>query len=570
MEPILEGTPEQPRGRGRALVAIALAALVLGSGSLWFYRRAGGGHAGHEHAGTYYCPMHPTSKADKPGKCPICSMKLIPLEGAPAPGAGTPFAGGGMASQASGPGAADTFAPAAPSTAAGPPPRVRIAPERQQQIGVKFTEAMRMPANVEIRAVGHVAYDETQIAHVHTKVSGWIEDVFVDFVGAPVRRGQPLFTIYSPELVSSQEEYLLALRARDELGGSSFARVAEGSRTLLDSARRRLELWDMTSEQIEALEKKGSVSRTVTVHSHVSGVVTERMAYHHGKTVTPDMDLYTIVDLSRVWVQAEVYEYEVAHVRVGQAAEISLPYDSAKKSLRGKVMFVAPFVDPKTRTVQVRMEFPNPDSLLRPEAFVNVTLRRDLGPRLVVPKDAVMDTGQAQYVFVDQGDGYLEPREVKAGPEVADGRVIEEGIKEGERVATAANFILDSESRLKGAFDAMGRPIPVEATRGSAAQITADITTNPSPARIGRNQVRVKVKDAQGQPITDGEVDIQLFMPQMIGMAEVNVKAPLRTAGNGEYVGDVELPIAWSFATTVTVRKGGQVVGTAETTVTSR
>jgi Cu(I)/Ag(I) efflux system membrane fusion protein len=512
MEPILDGTPEPPRGQGRALVAAMLAVLVLGSGAFWLWR--------------------------------------------PSPG--------------SAPSGADSNAASAAPRPGSPSARVRIAPERQQQIGVRFAEAMSMPANVEIRAVGRIAYDETQIAHVHTKISGWIEDVFVDFVGAPVRRGQPLFTIYSPELVSSQEEYLLARRAHDELGGSSFTRVSEGARTLLDSARRRLELWDMTPAQIETLATKGAVSRTVTVFSHVSGVVTERMAYHHGKTVTPDMDLYTIVDLSRVWVQAEVYESEVPHVRVGQPAEIAFPYESAEKSLHGKVTFIAPFLDPRTRTVQVRTEFPNPDFRLRPESFVNVTLRRDLGQRIVVPKGALMDSGQAQYVFVDQGDGYLEPREVKAGPEVADGRVIEEGIKAGERVATAANFILDSESRLKGAFDAMGRPIPVEANAGSAAQITAEVMTNPSPARIGRNALRVKLKDAQGLPITDAEVDIRFFMPQMIGMAEVNVKAALRATGNGEYTGEIELPSAWSFATTITVRKGGQVVGTVETTVTSR
>lgn len=563
MEPVLEAAPEESRGRGRAVVAVALLILVLGGGGFWLHRRNAphDGHAGEASGTTYYCPMHPTYKSDKPGNCPICSMKLVPLEGATAPPAAEP-PGAAVASSGS-----ETSGPA-PSAA--PAPRVRISPERQQQIGVKFAPALHVPAKVEIRAVGRVAYDETQIAHVHTKISGWIEDVFVDFIGAPVKRGQPLFTIYSPELVSSQEEYLLAARARDELAGSSFARVSEGSRTLVDSARRRLELWDMTAAQIEALERQGRVSRTVTVFSPVSGVVTERMAYHHGRTVTPDLDLYTIVDLSRVWVQADVYEYEAPHVRVGQAAEIMLPYDSEQKELRGKVAFIAPFLDPKTRTVQVRMEFPNPGLLLRPESFVNVTLRRDLGERCVVPKDAVMDTGQAQYVFVDQGDGYLEPREVKAGPEVEQGRVIDTGLKEGERVATAANFILDSESRLKGAFDAMGRPIPVAAASGSRPQISAVVTTDPSPARVGRNQVRVMVKDAEGHPIARADVDLRMFMPQMTGMAEVDVRAKLHPAGNGEYSGEVELPIAWSFATTITVRQGGQVVGTAETTVTSR
>jgi len=448
--------------------------------------------------------------------------------------------------------------------------RIRITPERQQQIGVKFAAAAYQPALVETRALGRVAYDETQLAHVHTKVSGWIEDVFVDFVGAPVKRGQPLFTIYSPELVASQEEYLLALRAKGELVGSSFARVAQGSEALLESARRRLELWDLTASQIQALERDGKVSRTVTVFSHVNGVVTERMAYHHGRTVTPDMDLYTIVDVSRVWVQASVYEYEAPFVSVGQAAEITLPYEAEQKLLRGRVSFIAPFVDPKTRTIQVRLEFPNPKLDLRPEAFVNVVLRRDLGKRLVVPNDAVLDTGARQYVFVDEGDGYLEPREIKVGPEVAAGRVIAGGLDEGERVATAGNFILDSESRLKGALDAMGRPVPAEAQSGSASTITAEVTTDPTPAKVGRNRIRAVIKDASGQSVRGAEVSIRLFMPQMAGMAQVDVRGLLKPTGGGTYEGQVEIPIAWSFETTFTVRKGGQIVGTAQTTITSR
>jgi hypothetical protein len=235
------------------------------------------------------------------------------------------------------------------------------------------------------------------------------------------------------------------------------------------------------------------------------------------------------------------------------------------------VAFIAPSVNPMTRTVQVRLEFPNPDLALRPEAFVNVLLKRSLGERLVVPKDAVMDTGEAQYVFVDQGDGYLEPRKVEAGPEVEGGRVIAEGLMEGERVVTAANFILDSESRLKGAFDDLGRPKSGEASASSGApSISAEVSTDPSPARVGRNRLRVKVADASGQPITGAEVQVRFFMPQMTGMAQVDVKSTLREVGSGEYAGEVELPIAWSFATTVTVLKGGQVVGTAESTVTSR
>lgn len=539
-----------------AMTAVAVI-LLSGLAGAWLYRLmvSQGAKSETEATATYYCPMHTSYKSDKPGNCPICSMKLVPLVAA------------GPSATASAEATPGIPAPEKPTPAN---QMIRISPERQQQIGVKFSVATIQPAIVEIRAVGRVAYDETRIAHVHTKVSGWIEDVFIDFIGEAVRKGQPLFTLYSPELVSAQEEYLLALRGQKELEGSSFERVSEGSRALLDATRRRLELWDMPPEQIEALEKRGSVTRTVTIVSPVDGVVTERAVYHHGRTITPDLDLYTIVDVSRVWVQAQVYEYELPHVRVGQPAEAVLPYDPARESLQGKVRFVAPFLDPMTRTAEIRLEFPNPGLKLKPETFVNVSLRTDLGSSLVVPKDAVMDTGQSQYVFVDQGDGYLEPRLVKAGPVVAGGRVIADGVKAGERVVTAANFILDSESRLKGALDAMGRPVPAETASSGTPGMRAEVTTNPSPARIGKNQVRVSLADAGGRPIDDAEVEIHLFMPQMIGMAQVDVKARLQPAAHGMYTGEIEIPIAWTFSTTITARKEGQVIGTAETSITAR
>jgi len=474
----------------------------------------------------------------------------------------------GMAPSGSAPPAGGT----PPETAAAEgPPTIQIPPERQQQIGVKFAAVVLQPARVEIRAVGRVAPDETRIAHIHTKVTGWIEDVFVNFVGQPVRKGQPLFTIYSPDLVASQEEYLLALRGRRELKDSPFSQISEGSSELLQAARRRLELWDMTPAQIRTLEATGKVARTVTVFSPVSGVVTERAAYHHGRTVTPDLDLYTIVDLGRVWVLADVYEYEMEHLKVGQAAEIELPYEGQPNNLAGRVTFIAPFLDPKTRTVQVRMEFPNSGQMLKPEAFVNVRLRRDLGPRLVVPKDAVMDTGKGQYVFVDKGEGYLEPRPVKAGAELERGRIITEGLREGERVASAANFILDSESRLKGAFEAMGRPQPgTAATAASGPKLRIELATSPSPAKVGKNTVRVKVADPQGQPVAGADVDVRISMPQMGSMAPMEAKATLQPETAGQYAGEIEIPMAWTWETTVTVRKGGQVLGTTRTSITAR
>jgi RND family efflux transporter MFP subunit len=519
------------------------------------------GHAAGET--TYYCPMHPNYKSDHPGNCPICSMKLIPLETAPSPDVSSDQRSGSPEQRG---------ASAGGENSGGVAPQIQISPERQQQIGVRFAEARRTPAAVEIQAVGKVAFDETQITHIHTKVTGWIEEVFADYVGAPVRKGQPLFTIYSPDLVASQQEYVLALRARRELGRSSFSEIADGARSLVDSARQRLELWDLTPAQLRVLEKTGQISRAVTVFSPVSGVVTERAAYHHGRYVTPDMDLYTIADLSRVWVEARVYESEMTHVRVGQVVQAVLPYDAERKPLEGRVSFVAPFLDPTTRTVQVRMDFPNADLTLKPETFVKVMLKRDLGPQLVVPREAVMDTGELQYVFVDRGKGYLEPRKVHAGAEVAEGgRVILDGLHEGERVVTAANFILDSESRLKGAFDAMTRPSPDQAPAGGSGEsIAIHIDTVPSPAKVGKNGLRVEVRDASGNPIEAAEVGVRLFMPQMGSMAPMESKATLQAKGAGVYAGDVEIPMAWTWDTTVTVRKDGRVVGTGQTSITAR
>ena len=374
----------------------------------------------------YYCPMHPQQRSDKPGNCPICSMKMVKLE---QPGEGP------KAPAKAGPAAA---------------PAVFIAPERQQLIGVRTVAVERRPLVREIRTVGRVAFDETRIAHVHAKVPGFIEEVFVNFVGQPVRQGQPLFTIYSPDLVATQEEYLLALRSSRALKDSSFDWISGGSRNLLEAARRRLQLWDIAEEEIQELEKTGKAKRALTIHSQVSGIVTQRAAYHHGKYVTPEMELYTIVDLSTVWILGDVFESDLPYAREGQAAVVEFPFPAGRRERAGRVVFLSPTVDPKTRAVQVRVEFPNPNQTLRPEMFVHFKLRASLGSPLAVPSDAVLDTGTEQYVFVDKGQGYFEPRPVRLGAEAGGYYGIESGLRAGERVVTSANFILDSESRLKG------------------------------------------------------------------------------------------------------------------------
>lgn len=464
---------------------------------------------------------------------------------------------------------------AAPSQPAGADhgvSQIFIAPERQQLIGVKSATAETKSVVKEIRTVGRVAYDETKITHIHTKVSGYIEDVFVDYVGKAVKAGDPLFTIYSPDLVATQQEYLLALKSNDLLKDSAFPWVSTGSNNLLEAAKQRLLLWDITPAEIETLQQSGQVKRALNIYSHVSGVVMERQAYHHGKYVTPDMDLYMLVDLSNVWVLGEANESDLSFLKIGQMAEIELPYSSNLNRRRGRIVFISPTLDPKTRTVQVRVEFPNPDLALKPEMFVNFKLGVDLGRHLLVPADAVLDTGTLQYVFVERGQGYFEPRTVKVGPKTEDSYVIESGLKAGEQVVTAANFILDSESRLKGAFANMGEPsrVPIGAPIAGGAQNLKVEILEPKTAKAGSNTLRLSLKDASGKPIEDAEVEVGLFMPQMGNMPPMSSNAQLKHEGGGVYVGTIQFLMAWTWETTVTAKKNGQVIGSAKTTITAR
>lgn len=507
----------------------------------------------------YYCPMHPQQRSDKEGNCPICSMKLVKMEKAPS-------AAETAAMHAEHSGAAQP-APATSNEA----PAIFIAPERQQLIGVKTVMAERKPLVREIRAVGKIAFDETRVTHIHTKVSGFIEEVFVDFVGKQVKRGDPLFTIYSPDLLATQEEYLLALKSSQTLQGSSFRWVSKGSTNLLEAARKRLELWDVSQSEIAELERTGKAKRALTIYSPVNGVVTERAAYHHGRTVTPDMDLYTITDLSTVWVLGQIYEYELPLVRLGQSVQVEFPYGVGTRTREGKIVFISPTLDSKTRTAEVRVEFPNPDMTLKPDMYVTFKSRVSFGSPLVVPTDAVLDTGSEQYVFVVKGQGYFEPRTVKLGQEADGLYAIESGLKGGERVVTAANFILDSESRLKGVLGNMGTPSPVSVGAGASATPNLQVEIlEPRTAKVGRNSVRLMVKDTQGNPILDAEVDISVFMPQMGNMAPMRSSAALRPMGQGQYAGEIDIPMAWTWETTVTAQKGGMRIGSAKTSITAR
>jgi Cu(I)/Ag(I) efflux system membrane fusion protein len=479
-----------------------------------------------------------------------------------------------MRTTATGQKSAEPSSAAPASSPASPAPAqdnaIFVPPEKQQLIGMHSVAAEMGTLTKELRIAGKVSVDETRVTHIHSKVSGYIEEVFVDSVGKPVRAGEPLFTIYSPDLVATEQDFLLALKSRSLLRESTLASAAQGSENLIAAARERLRLWDVSDREIQILETEGKVKRAIAVYSPINGVVMERTAYDHGTFVDPSKDLFTIVDLSQVWVLGEVYETDIPLIRTGQTAEVELPYSGGGRTMQGRVDFIYPFLDPKSRTVQVRMHFQNPNLSLKPEMFVNINMSVALGRQVVIPQDAVMDTGTEQYVFIDKGDGYVQPRQVKISAEAGDKVGIQQGLKPGERVVTGANFIVDSESRLKGAFAGMGAPSKPSAGSAAAGQSISFVVLEPKTAKTGMNAIRLLLKDASGNPITGAQVDVTLFMPQMGSMAPMTSKARMIESGTGIYAGQIEFQMAWTWQTTVTVRKNGNVIGVAQTNITAR
>jgi Cu(I)/Ag(I) efflux system membrane fusion protein len=333
------------------------------------------------------------------------------------------------------------------------PGTVQISPERQQLIGVKIGTVERRSLERVIRTVGRVDYDEKRIVTVSPKIGGWIEDLYVDFTGRLVKQGDPLLTIYSPELVSTQEEYLLALRAKKSLAKSPFPEVAGSGDSLAESAKRRLKLWDISDDQIKTLEETGQAKKTLTLYSPFSGFVLEKSAYK-GMNVMPGVALFKLADLSVVWLYADIYEYELPFIRLGQQASIQLSYVPGE-AFTGKAIYIYPSLSPETRTAKVRFEIPNSHERLKPEMYANVEIKVHLGQKLAVPEGAIIDTGVRQMAIIDKGNGYFEPREVKVGSKVDNFYEVVKGLKAGERVVTSANFLIDSESKLKEAMGGM-------------------------------------------------------------------------------------------------------------------
>jgi RND family efflux transporter MFP subunit len=371
--------------------------------------------------------MNPDRHYDKPGKAPD-GMDLVPIYEEAYP-------------SASGPGITGYAA-------------IKIPKERLQMMGVTTEKARVMRLDQSIRAVGIITADETRISQIHAKFEGYIEQIFVNYVGQQVRKGQPLFSFYSPDMVATQKEYILALQARDQWEKSGTSARLPGI-DLVESARQRLTLWDIDAAQIARIEKNREPIRDFIVYSPVNGIVSAKIAVQ-GNRVMPSDALYTITDLSSVWVLADLYEINVPFVKIGDPATISLSYD-ASRTFKGRVSFINPSVDEKSRTVKVRIELENPSGLLKPDMYTNVVLGGQLGRGVAVPDSAVMGTGERELVFIAKGDGLFEPREVKTGVKARGYYEIRKGVEAGEAVVTGANFLLDSESKLKASISGMGR-----------------------------------------------------------------------------------------------------------------
>ncbi len=349
---------------------------------------------------------------------------------------------------------------------------VKIDPVVVQNIGVRTAIVERRPISRMIRTVGLVAYDEKLVTEVQSKTDGWIEKLYVDVTGQPVKKGEILLEIYSPELVATQEEYLVALEYKDKVGKSPYGLIAGGADSLLQSALKRLNYFDVPAHQIEDLEKERKIMKTLHIHAPNKGIVVEKHI-QEGSYVKPGMALYTIADLSKIWVYADIYEYELPWVKVGQKVKMTLSYYPGKQFV-GKVAYIYPFLEAKTRTVKIRLEFNNINQELKPDMYANVEIDSVVsGSDIAVPSEALIRSGERSLVLVSMGDGKFRPQDVTIGVETGDGYYQAlEGLKEGDRVVLSSQFLIDSESRLKAAIEKMLEAKSVSGKKEAADDMT--------------------------------------------------------------------------------------------------
>jgi multidrug efflux pump subunit AcrA (membrane-fusion protein) len=447
---------------------------------------------------------------------------------------------------------------------------VSLTPQRMQSIGIKTGTVEYRQVHDEILTTGTVEVNETLLAEVQVRFAGWIQKVYVDSTFKPVQKGQPLLTIYSPELVRTENEYLLAKQNRGLLAQSTVPGVASGAGTLVSSAMERLKQWGIPERDIQDLEETGQVKHDLEIDSPASGLIIERNALPT-MYVQPGTKLYSIADLSTVWVYAQLFQNDIGRVKVGDSAVITV--DSYPgRTFPGRVSFISPQLDQTTRTAKVRVEILNPDMKLSLGMFVNVKFDLALGRQLVIPASGVYQSGTRQIAFIDHGDGHFEPREIEVGARAGEDVVVTKGLKAGEHVATSANFLLDSESQLQAAMGSFAPPPPGvgAAAAANAPQVSLDYSSSPSTPRLGTNTLRVKLAGQDRTPITGAQVTVTFLMPAMpaMGMPAMRNVATLSEKAGGVYEGPGQIQMGGTWQVTVLARKNGQTIAQKQISVT--
>ncbi len=486
---------------------------------------------------------------------------------------------------AEGPTAADPRSTPAPvQNGDGPAPAsIQISPQRLQQIGVTSAQAQLKDVNDQLQVPGNVDVDEERLAYVQTRFPGWIQNVFANSTWQYVRKGQRLFTIYSPDLVSTEQEYLLAKQNQSAFapamhtGAASGMSMASGgggtaaqeSGWLVQAAEERLRQFDVPPAEIAALIQSGKVQREIAVVSPASGYITERNALPNAY-VQPDTKLYTIADLSTVWVYANVFQSDVGRLKPGDPANVTV--DSYPgRTFHGHIDQILPDVDPATRTVRVRLVFRNPRLALKPGMYVSVNIDEPLGRQLVIPSSGVLQAGTREIAFIDHGQGNLEPRVIETGPQIDDSIVVLKGLQPGDRIVSSANFLVDSEAQLQsvaGSFSPLPPPPASSSASGAPAgqAIHMDLSTEPSPPRKGANTVRIRLTGADGKPLPGAQVTATFLMPAMpaMGMGAQRAMVTLTDEGQGAYSGPLQLASGGTWQVIVAVIRNGQTIATKQ------
>jgi RND family efflux transporter MFP subunit len=447
---------------------------------------------------------------------------------------------------------------------------VDLTPQRIQTIGVKTGEVALRNVQDELLTTGNVEADETTLADVQVRFAGWVRKVFVNSTYQRVHKGQPLLTVYSPDLVITEQEYLLARQNGGLLLGSSVEGVATGAKSLIDAAEARLRQFEVPDREIARLRSAGTIQQALEMDSPADGYVTDRKALPN-MYVQPGATLYSIADLSRVWVYAQVFQDDLGRVRVGNPAEITVDAYPGR-TFHGRVSFIWPELDPATRTAKVRIEATNPGMMLSLGMFVNVRIVLPMGRRLTIPASGAYQTGARWIAFLDAGGGHYVPREIQVGPRAGDDLVVLSGLKAGDRIVTSANFLLDSESQIESAMNDFAPPSSASApTTGAAQSAQIDLSTNPATPRKGDNTIRAVLRGADGKPIDGADVAVTFFQPAMpeMGMAATRLVTALKPAGNGVYAGSIRLPSGGAWRITVTAARAGQPLARRDLSVTA-